>query len=551
MSTLERTDTAGLDTALPVASDHTSRILRVIPHAVIWTLLIAPMIRATTRGWRPLADDANIAIGAWRTLTLHPPLLGQLTLAGGSANASDPGPLEYWLLGPFVHLDKGQGVLIGSAILCALALSVTIEVLRRTSGTWGAVLFTFVLVDMAIVSPTPFIDPVWNSSFGFFWFVSFLGVAFTVGRGHLRYFPLLVFVGSVTVDSHLLYLPTVGVLLVASLAVGLRTRRPPNLRWLWWTIVIGALCWIGPLYQQFFDKRPNISLLLQPPPKTQGLVFGLHALSRAAALNPIWAAPRPIGEFTSYADLGQRNVVVGLIALVILVAIAIRAWKRKDDALVSMCMVSLGGSVGIVLLFMRTPSNYLLSFIWINLGVWIVGICIWLTIGLAVVTALRPNLAEIRSQVSEVRSQLGREPTRFSGRQRRVATIAALCIAGLVGTLVAVFPYGGQFVFDWPAVGRVKQMTAYIQHRVAHGNVGIGIQYTGSNVFQPTTDAHGVAYLLLTDGWSPGLEPGANQLLGMPIDPKSPFVAFTEHGDRVTAVKYFPVYQPFWFVKGG
>jgi hypothetical protein len=60
---------------------------------------------------------------------------------------------------------------------------------------WAAVLFTFVIVDMAIVSPTVFVDPVWNNSFGFFWFAAFLGLAFTVGRGNLAYVPLLFFMG--------------------------------------------------------------------------------------------------------------------------------------------------------------------------------------------------------------------------------------------------------------------------------------------------------------------------------------------------------------------
>jgi hypothetical protein len=47
------------------------------------------------------------------------------------------------------------------------------------------------------------------------------------------------------------------------------------------------------------------------------------------------------------------------------------------------------------------------------------------------------------------------------------------------------------------------------------------------------------------------MEPQANQLLGMPIDPKSPFVAVTEQGTRITGFKYYPVYQPYWFVKSG
>jgi hypothetical protein len=550
MSTLERIDGTDLEVAPRRSPDRSSRLVRAAPHVVVWTLLLGPMVRSMARGWRPLGDDATIAIGAWRALSLHPPLLGQLTSATGGTNASDPGPLEYWLLGPFVHLDPGQGVLVGSAILCALILSVTLEILWRTSGAWAAIIFTFVIVDMAIVSPTPFVDPVWNNSFGFFWFAAFLGVAFTVGRGNLRYLPLLLLMGSVAVDSNLLYLPTIGLLLLATALVGWFTRRPSNRRWLWWTVAVAVVCWVGPLYQQFFDQRPNLSLLLRPTPKTEGWVFGLRALSRAVSLNPIWAAPRPIDELSAYRDIAHRNVLFGLV-LVVLVGIGVGAWRRRESALLSLCVVSLGGAVGIVILFARTPTNDLLAFIWVNLAVWLVGICIWLTLGLFVVTALRRQWADVRTQVAEVRAQLGRKENRFSGRARRVAVVVALGLAGLIGTLVTTFPYGNQFLLDWAGVARVQRMTTDIQQHVPHGRVGFGILYTGQNFYQSTQDQHGVAYLLLAGGWTPGMEPQADQLLGMPIDRTSPFVVFDERGTSVTGTSYYPVYQPFWFTKTG
>jgi hypothetical protein len=549
MIALDVVESTETDVVPRESAARSSHLVRVTVHVVVWTLLLAPMVRALARGWRPLADDATIAIGAWRALTLHPPLLGQLTSAAGVGKlASDPGPLEYWVLGPFVHLDPGQGVLIGSAVLCALVLSVAIEVLWRTSGTWAAVLFTFVMVDMAIVSPTPFLDPVWNNSFAFFWFAAFLGVAFTVGRGYLRYFPLLIFIGSVAVDSNLMYLPAIGLLLVAALVVGWRTRPPPDYRWLWWAAAVVAVCWVGPLYQQFFDDRPNLSLLLRPSQKTEGLVFGLRALSRAVSPNPIWAAPRPINEWATYgADIAHRNVLLGPIVVIVLVGIAVAAWRRKDSALVGMCMVSLGGAAGIVLLFARTPSTDLQSFIWINLAVWQIGACIWLTLGLALVTAIRPQLPEIRAQVSEVRAQLGRQPIRFSRRVRRASLVAALAVGGLAGTLVTVFPYGNQFVQDWGAVARVDRMTADIEHHLPQGRISMGVLASG--FYQPISDEHGVAYLLLADGWLPGMEVPVDQLLGMPIHPKSPFVVFTEQGSNVTAVHFYQHYQPLWWLK--
>ncbi len=516
------------------------------------------MIKNMARGWRPLGDDAATAIGAWRSLSLHPPLLGHLTSAtggvgigAGGVNASDPGPLEFWLLGPFAHLDPGQGVLIGSALLCALILSVTLEVLWRTSGTWATVIFTLVMVDIAIVSPTPFVDPVWNNSFGFFWFAAFLGTAFAVGKGNVRYFPLLLFIGSVAVDSNLEYLPTVALLLVATGLCGWFIRRPANYRWLGWTAGVAVVCWIGPLYQQFFEARPNLTLLLRPAARTEGWGFGLSALSRAAALNPIWAAPRPIDELSAYADINHRNVLLGLVVLGVLAAIALIAWRRREIALLSLSVVTLGGALGVVTLFARMPKGYLLSFIWVNLSVWIVGIAIWLTLGLALVTALRPQWTEIRAQVSEVRAQLGRREIRFSEHARRITAVVALGVACLIGTLITTFPYGNQFLLDWAGVARVQRMTASIEQNVPRGKVGYGIVLTGTDFYQVAEDEKGAAYLLLTDGWTPGMEPSINQLLGLPIDRQSPFVVFTEHGTDVSGAKYYRAYQPTWYAKTG
>ena len=60
-----------------------------------------------------------------------------------------------------------------------------------------------------------------------------------------------------------------------------------------------------------------------------------------------------------------------------------------------------------------------------------------------------------------------------------------------------------------------------------------------------------MAYLLLAGGWVPGMEPQADQLLGLPIDRKGPFAVFTEEGTHVTGAAYYPAYKPLWFNKSG
>ena len=450
--------------------------------------------------------------------------------------ASDPGPLELWLLGPFVHLDPGQGVLLGSAVLSAAVLSLSLYVLVKTAGIWSGVVFSLCVADLALTSPTPFVDPVWNSAFGFFWFLAFLGVAVAVGMGNLRYLALLVFIGSVTVDAHLMYLPSCGIVLAATAVSGFLLGRPTTYRWAVWTAVVTALCWAPTLVQQFTSSRPNLSLLFRSGvtssgEKTEGFVYGLRALSRAASLFPIWASPRPIDPLVSSGDF-RRNLLLCLV-VPLLIGLAVWAWRRTHLELFSLCLVSLAGGLGLVFLFAHIPDSFLLSFVWVNLPVWAVGVCLWVTLGLAAVTALR---AQRHRTV----------PERVSSTAVRAGALVLMGLATAAATVVALFPYGSQFVLDWPATTRVTQMAAQIERRIPPGPVGIGVRYRGPNYFQAASDEHGLSYLLLAAGWLPGMEAAENQLLDLPIHPRSPFVVFNEKGVVLRSTDFYRHYLPYW-----
>ncbi len=530
-------------------ADRTSRILGFAPHVMVWTLLWVPTIRSMARGWRPIADDAEIAIGAWRSLTLNPPLVGHVTFATSSTHLADPGPLEYWFLGPFTHLDPGQGVLIGSALLCAVVLSVAISVLRRSVSVWAGVILSLVIADLAIVSPLQFQDPVWNVHFGAFWFVSFLAVAFVVGLGNLRYYPLLLFLGSVTVDSHLIYLPTVAIVLVAVPVCGWFTQRPHSYRWLWWTAAVAVVCWFGPLYQQFFDARPNLSGLLRSvgilkggvPDKTEGWAFGFRAMSRIASFNPIWASPRPTFPFNSSNDIAHRNPLLGVVLVAGLVAIGVLARRHNHPRVVALSVLSVSGMLGVLILLAGTPSAYYVSFIWVNLAIWIVGILVWVTLVLAAATALRPQLAP---GFAEFRHNVG-WATAQTGRYVILGIMGAACVAGL---LVVAFPYGNHdFLVDWTGMARSQHIATDVERRVPKGPVDIGVIYKGHNPLQAAGDEHEAAYLLLADGYTPGVEAQINQLLGMPIDKHSPFVILYEDGPFLVHARYLPRYEQLWY----
>src|SRR5258707_9863543 len=88
--------------------------------------------RSVATGWRPVSDNAAIALRSWDVLTAHAPLVGQATrLAGG---VYDLGPLQYWLLTLPVHVDPLHGVLWGAALWCMVAASLTIEAAWAAAG---------------------------------------------------------------------------------------------------------------------------------------------------------------------------------------------------------------------------------------------------------------------------------------------------------------------------------------------------------------------------------------------------------------------------------
>jgi hypothetical protein len=453
--------------------------------------------------------------------------------------ASDPGPWELWLLGPFVHIDPGQGALLGSAVLCAAVLSVALWVLVKTAGVWSGVVFSLCVADLALTSPTPFVDPVWNSAFGLFWFLAFLAIAFAIGMGNLRYLALLVFIGTVTIDAHLMYLPSCCVVLVATAVSGFLLRRPPNYRWAIWTGIVAVLCWLPTWIQQFTSSRPNLSLLFgsgvtSSGEKTEGFIYGLRALSRAASLFPIWASPRPITPFVSSGDFYRRNLLLCLV-VPLFVGLAVWAWRRAHVELFSLCLVSLGGGLGLVFLFSHILDSFYLSFVWVNIPVWVVGICFWVTLGFAAVTAWRDRAD---------RAILAR----VSPAARRAGVLVLMGLTTAAATFVAVFPYGDQFVLDWPATARITTMASEIERRIPPGPVGFGIRYEGPDYYQYPEDAHGLSYLLLTAGWVPGMEPDVNQLLGLPIHKRSPFVVFNEKGLVLRSSDFYRHYLPYWWV---
>jgi hypothetical protein len=347
--------------------------------------------------------------------------------------------------------------------------------------------------------------------------------------------PFLVLIGSVTIDSHLLFLPSAALILIAAVVCGLLVRRPANYRWLWWAIGVAAVCWIAPLYQQLFDSHPNGSSLLHSAfggsIKTFGWGLGFHALARAASPEAVWATPRPTQPVTSYGDVLHHGYLIFCVAFVALVVIFVLAWRHKKTFLASLSAVTIAGSVGLVSLYARVPKNYVLSFQWVSLAVWIVGICIWITVIYGLVIFVH-RLLRRNTEVRVPKNVL------------EICVLVLLAVGTIAATLVVMFPYGGNAQrLDFAGMGRVQSEARIVEKGVPRGDVGLDVQYSGTNFLQSVEDVRGVAYLLRTAGWVPGLPVVSNGLLNYPIHPDKPFVVFKERGTAVTGSKIYSHYS--------
>src|SRR5258708_35712293 len=77
--------------------------LRAGAHVLAWLPFVFAAARSVATGWRPVSDNAAIALRSWDVLTAHAPLVGQATRLAGCGLG--PGPPPDWL--PALALPVG------------------------------------------------------------------------------------------------------------------------------------------------------------------------------------------------------------------------------------------------------------------------------------------------------------------------------------------------------------------------------------------------------------------------------------------------------------
>jgi hypothetical protein len=538
-------------------------VARVVSHAAVWIAILVPMIIVSARGWIASGDDAAIAARALHSLSLHPPLLGLASSAsyGLGHVVYDPGPLLFWLLAVPVHIDPAHGALWGAAVLGAAVLSVAIEALWARGAWIGGVVVSLVIVDIAWAAPQVFENLMWNAYFPIPFLVAALAFAWLVATGSYGWWPALVFVGSVAAQCHLIYaVPAAGLVIVAPIFAVVSFPRPAHNRWFFGGLLVGLVCWIGPLLQELGPAGNFTALATASNGRaTLGVGYGLRALARAGSLHPIWSIHQPTTGLDAIALATNSSPVVGALVLVVMGALGYVTLRRGLRNAAALTFLVLLWALSLIVTFAIFPHSSIQDLLYLSVLFWVVGAALWVAAIwdlVAIVRDVREHSAR-RPMTGGVEPGGGRppEPNQLSpidGAPRprpRPSTLvgASLVVAVLVLLTIGLSEDSGfrpsLFLQEWsPSMAaRIQHGVSVVESEVPRGPVLVSLRPKpkGNAVFVGIWADEGIAWQLEADGWKPGLfgVEAAYTGLQVPINSSVYCAQLTYRGTTVTSAR--------------
>ena len=358
------------DSPFPTADGVARRVdlVAVAAAVVAVTPVVVATIRAVSRGWIPMGDNAYFTIRARDVLSEHHPLLGAWSSgsAGLGALVNNLGPLQLDLLALPVRIDGDAGTAVGVAVTNVLAVIAAIWAAQRTAGRPGVLAVAAAATGMSWTMGSELLFEPRQHHALVLPFLAVLVLAWAVAAGDVIALPVLAFAASLVVQTHLSFVAPTIVVVVAAIALGVRAmarhrRAVPGVAV---TGAVVAVCWVQPLWQQLAPGRSetgNLSALASAAGEGdggQGLGHGLRALATVVALPPWWGRPgfrdfEPAGGLVSptAAALGVAGI-----GLVLLAGFSIR--HRPGPGRVGPLLgITVAALVGAVVAASTTPSS--------------------------------------------------------------------------------------------------------------------------------------------------------------------------------------------------
>ncbi|MBX3287350.1 MAG: hypothetical protein KF703_18525 [Actinobacteria bacterium] len=346
---------------------------------VALALALAPILVvvgwALSTGWQPLGDSAQIVVRSRDVLTQHHPFLGAWSSSSQDVgqDLNNLGPLYVDLIAPFTKVTPWAGAAIGIGLVNAASVVGVWAVARRLFGPTGSVgaMAATVALEASMGSQALLEARQQIALLLPFWCLLWVAVALWDGRAWAL--PVAVFLGSLVVQTHFTFVyQALIVLALATVAYVRRRGRRGRARsgremdagiTLGWTAIVALVCWVQPLWDQFFglgnlgkvlgagggdDAGTTGAASLRP-----GLGGGVELVSRTSLRPPFWF-PGSLGSALGDEPLTGRVHATATgwltVAAWALALAAVAWWARRHDrrplgALAGVALVALAASV--------------------------------------------------------------------------------------------------------------------------------------------------------------------------------------------------------------
>lgn len=328
-----------------------------IARGVLVALAVLPMLSAVivlAQGWRPSGDNALIGLRVHDVLTGHFPLIGQPTTGenfGSGIETSHPGPIEFYLVAPFVAvLGPIVGLAVGAAAINAAAFVGTgwLAFRRGGFGLMGVAVLATIAMSRSL-GGNILHDPV-SSNVGSFVAFTLLFACWSIIAGDLRVTPVFVLCGTFALQDHLSYLGTGSPVVLVSIVIGIWwlvriRRRAADTSWVRPMAiasgVVAFVLWLPVIVDEIWGDH-NINAIIQTftgkRTAGEGAAFALERL--AVALAPMPAFSRRFGPLGYLHTPNTVELVLGYAVLVAIIALGVVFYRRRDTARAAMALVT-------------------------------------------------------------------------------------------------------------------------------------------------------------------------------------------------------------------
>ena len=311
----------------------------------------------------------------------------------------------FWLLAPLYRLlgSTSSSGLAAAAIQNAVVV-IGIGLVAHRLGGRRLLLVTSVFVTaLCHALGGELLASTWNPWLALLPFVLFLLLTWGVTRDDLALAPWAVLVGSFLVQTHVGYGALVGALGAWAVAlVALRTWKAERAggadrqahrrrlgRAVGWSLLVGALAWVGPIIDQATNDPGNVRSVVTYFRDSPGEPVGTGVATDVAArqlgpLGPWLGGPEPL-DFL--ARLEPTSPAMALPLALLGVAAAAVAWRRRDtDALLLLGTAGVGIAAGWLATSRITDQPYYYLFRWW----WVLAMFAWLSVAWTLLRALSP-----------------------------------------------------------------------------------------------------------------------------------------------------------------